>query len=417
MSFYYLLGEKFNVLKDAITITPSSEDSLFPVERIHNDAQGEVFRFATAGADDKLTADLSNLSNPGFEDWTLPTVPDGWTDESLGTGNLSEETTLFHGGASALKLDSGGANNEAIATREVTVRSGAPMTFSGWIRGDGTFPTIIRIRCLETGSYLTSGGTWQAASADFGSITSATYAEETASFTVETFSVTLRDTVTLEIMVRYDENANAGYADDFALWHHWDFLSIHGHNLGAMITPEARSSTDDFSGDDTLRSSTLALARPSFYEAIGSTVTDRYFRLLLDGTNFEPGELGALIVGMKQTLPRAQNLPYNITPRIAKAMQVSRGGHISKIALARDESQTIPLNWRLTTAQYESFRDEIERRSTLGTARALIVPDSDRAEVYFGNFSDSFPAQREKGGSSYITQATFIEDGFALRVR
>jgi hypothetical protein len=412
-SFYYMTGEKFNQLEDAISITPTTENVLFPKENLYSQDQGEVFRFNTVGTDDVVTVDLNKIINGTFETWTESDVPDDWTDESTGTGALSEETTIVNSGSSALKLVGAGASDIAICQQELQVLSGKVLTIEGAIRGDGVDSVNIQVRCLETGKYLNSSNTWQTAVTSVATRSTASYNLETSTFTMDDFSTTGRHLLTLQIQI-YTEGT--GYADGFALWQHWNFASIHGHNLGSMITPEIRSSTDDFSAVDVKVSSAISLQWPSFYEILGSTVTSRYARLKMVGTNHEPIEISKLVIGFINALPQSQQGPYNMNPRISNIINKSRGGHESKLALAQYDSGTLPLIWIFTEAQYITFRNEIEKRTKLGNTRALIVPDSVREEVYFGTFSSSFPTERNTAMGIFTVQAAFIEDGFVMRV-
>lgn len=417
MAFYYLVGEGFNIIDGAETITPSSADALFPVTNLFSDDQGEVFRFNVAGASDEIKFDLNRLLDGDFETWSTSAVPDSWTDESVGVGSISEEnaTGNVNSGQASLKLDAGGPGNEATCSQEVEALSGWVMTFSGYIMGDGSNATTIVIRNLQTGSYLTSGGAWQAAAVNFASRTTASHAEQTASFTVEPFSTTLRHKVTLKISVEYGAAANAGYADDFYMWPHWDFASIHGHNMGGTITPELRASDDDFDGDDDeIQTTGFLIKRPSFYDLLATMETQRWAKFVAAGTNFEPGEIGALILGQKKTLAQAQRIPYTIDPRLEQIQVTSMGGHTAKTALAEDESETLRLNFRVATTDYETFRDEIQRRTKQGSSAGVIVSDDLNGKVHYGKFGSSFPT-RHINSNYYDVSATFREDGFVIR--
>lgn len=418
MAFYYLVGEGFNIIDGAETTTPTSVDTLFPVANLHSDDQGEVFRFNTPGASDAIKFDLNRLFGGDFETWSTSVVPDDWTDESVGTGAISEEeaTGNVNNGQSSLKLDSTGAGNDAVCTQEVEVLSGWVMTFVGSIMGDGSgHATTIVIRNLHTGSYLTSGGVWQAGAVNFGSETDASFVQKTAVFTVEPFSTSLRHKVTLKITISYVDSNAAGYADDFYMWPHWDFASIHGHNMGGAITPELHASGDDFVGDDDeIQTTGFLIKRPSFYDLLAAMETKRYAKFVAAGTNWQAIEIGALVLGQKKTLAQAQRIPYTIDPRLEQIQVTSMGGHTSKTALAEDESETLRLNFRLSTTDYETFRDEIQRRTKQGSSSGVIVSDDINGKVHYGKFGSSFPT-RHINSNYYDVSATFHEDGFVIR--
>jgi hypothetical protein len=315
-----------------------------------------------------------------------------------------------------MKLNGASAGNEATAYYDVEVLSGWVCTFSGYIMGDSETgeSTTIRIRNIHTGSYLTSAGAWQAAAVDFGSQNAASYAQKTANFTVQPYSTSFRHKVTLRVTVEYGGSGD-GYADDFALWPHWDFVSIHGHNMGGTITPEARSSDDNFVADDDKESETgFVIDYPSYYTVLDTIATDRYARLECSGTNYDPIEIGLLVFGQKSTLPDDQRIPYDILPRLSQIGFSTQGGHVSKLAMAEHESETLKLKFRLATADYETFRDEVERRSKLGTSPAVIVSDDTNGKVHYGNFGSSFPTRHILTGY-YDVDCTFVEDGYVVR--
>ncbi|MHA1952262.1 MAG: hypothetical protein ACW987_20690, partial [Candidatus Thorarchaeota archaeon] len=223
---------------------------------------------------------MNRVLNGGFENWTSGT-PDDWTDDSNGTGAISQESVLHH----ALKLDGAGANNEARAYEDVTMLSGWTAYVTIYIRGDDASPTTCKIQCLETGEYLQSNGTWTSTPTNFHSQSAASYAEGATTFTVPAFSETMRHTVTLRML---GENVTGvGYLDDVYLWPSVTFASVHGHNLGSNITVKVQSDSDSAYGSVTTRA-TMTTTRPSFYAA--TTTLDpeeRYWRFLFDGTNFE----------------------------------------------------------------------------------------------------------------------------------
>ncbi len=412
-SFYYLVGDKFNALEDAIAVTPTSEDPLFVRGNLFSQDQGEVFRFNSAGVDDNITIDLSENDNGDFEDWTEIDVPDDWTDESTGTGALSEETIIVNTGVSSLKLVGSGASDIAICQQEIKVISGRLYGFSG-VTYASSSTVKIQIFCLETGKYLTSANVWQTGVANITNNGAAAWTIAIKLFTIDNIIDTGKHLLTLRISILAE---GTGYADDIALYPNWNFASIHGHNLGSMITPEIRKSSDNFVANDVLVSSAIALQWPSFYEILGSTVNARYARLKLVGTNHEPIEISKLVISFITALPQSQQGPYNIDPTISNIIYKSRGGHAYKLALAEYENQSLPLSWILTDAQFITFRNEIEKRTKLGNSRAVIVPDSARDEVYFGSFGSAFPTERTTTMGIFRVSNTFQEDGFVMRVQ
>jgi hypothetical protein len=288
------------------------------------------------------------------------------------------------------------------------------MTFEGYIRGDGSNATTIRIRNLHTGYYLTSGGAWQSGTTNFASVTSSSYTQCTASFTVEAFSTTYNHLVDLWIEVKYAAAANFGYADDFALWPHWDFVSIHGHNLGTNLAVEARSSDDNFSADDNLQ---LTLTRTvesphTFYDQDSALVTDRYFRLLFDGDNLHDAiELNQLVVGEADSLSFGQIIPYPIT---LSSPQIRYGPRAVNVSQFPTRAYGLRFG-NLTLAKYREFLTMI-RQSEMGAVPSVIVPDDTYGDVCFGHIRESTRIDRIAGGLIYESDLVFEEGGFGAKV-
>ncbi len=122
-----MAGRGANVIEGAELIAVSSENSKYLKDKAYDGFPGSPFKFDAAGVDDTYDIDLNRV--PGdMESWDVPARPDGWTDASNDTGNLQEETSIVHGGTSALFLEGKGSGKEAIAQYDETVLSGWRMT-------------------------------------------------------------------------------------------------------------------------------------------------------------------------------------------------------------------------------------------------------------------------------------------------
>ena len=423
MGFLFAAGVQANILEGAASITPSSESSLFGKSRLVDQEPGSIFRFASAGTDDRIDIDLNRDFNGGFEGAFVSGVPEKWTDASNGTGTLKREKKKVNTGGStkALRLaSSGGSGNEAIAKAHIKVLSGWKMTVEGFLRSDATDAAKMRVKILETGQYLQSDGTFSSTATDFGSESGGTYVEKNASFTVPGFSATQRHSVTLEIELR-NKGRGFAYADDIALWPHWDFVSLHHHNLGANIAP-AVSSDDNaaFSNATTrINSSTTGLKtfdvrRGKFWGRVSSLVTERHFRMQYQGTNYEPIENGELVVTQIRTLQRKPQwgFPTRLDrPQVEAPDRLGRGRVLN---LTEQESERITFQFlAISEAERDEMKNELVFRSGQGRDPVIVVPVDTKADVIYGRIGRTF---------EFTTEPLFgyglevLEETFPVRV-
>ena len=424
MGFLFAAGVQANILEGAASITTSSESSLFEKWRLVDREPGSIFRFASAGANDRIDIDLSRDFNGGFEGAFDNGVPEKWTDASNGTGALEEETAEVHTGGStkALRLNGGGSGNEAVAKVQIKVLSGWAMTLQGYLRGDGTDAATMRAKILETGQYLQSDGTLSSSEVDFGSESGSAYVEQNASFTVPGFSSTQRHSVTLEIELRNDGDGLA-YADDIALWPHWNFVSLHHHNLGANIAPTVSSdAAADFSGATTrINSSTTGLKtfdvrRGKFWGRVSALVTARHLRMQYAGTNFEPIENGELVVTQIRTLQRKPQwgFPTRLDrPQVEAPDRLGRGRVLN---LTGQESERVAFQFSVSSkAERDEMKNELVVRSGQGRDPVIVVPDDTEADVIYGRIGRAFEFTTEPVGT-FGYGLEVLEETFPVRV-
>lgn len=88
----------------------------------------------TTSSWDNLTP--NEISNNGFETWTL-TDPNNWTSENFGVGgSFSKETTLVHSGSNALSIvSSGSGSGYVLYTDSISVDESARYSIGTWVRG------------------------------------------------------------------------------------------------------------------------------------------------------------------------------------------------------------------------------------------------------------------------------------------
>ena len=401
MGFLFAAGTQANILEGALSITPSSESSLFGKSRLVDQEPGSVFQFASAGANDRIDVDLNRDFNGSFEGAFTNGVPEKWTDASNGTGalELEDDTTKVHTGGStkALRLNGGGSGNEAVAKVQIKVLSGWAMTLQGFLRGDATDAAKMRVKILETGQYLQSDGTLSSSAVGFARWAGTTYVEKSASFTVPGFSTTQRHFVTIEIELRNDGDGLA-YADDIALWPHWDFVSLHHHNLGANIAPTVSSDDNAAFASPTTRLDSLTtglktfdVRRGKFWGRVSSLVTDRYFRMQYPGTNYEPIENGELVVAQIRTLQRKpqSGFPTRLDrPQVEAPDRLGRGRVLN---LTEQESERITFQFlAISEAERDEMKNELVFRSGQGRDPVIVVPVDTKPDVIYGRIGRTF---------------------------
>jgi hypothetical protein len=117
-----------------------------------------------------VTAQVNLIPNGGFENWTAG-VPDSWYT----TGStITQNTTIFHGGANSLGLTSPATSSKTISpTTDTPVTQGAIYVFSGWyldndVNSRFRFWNQFRTATADTGAnalqaadYSTDSPSWQ----------------------------------------------------------------------------------------------------------------------------------------------------------------------------------------------------------------------------------------------------------------
>jgi len=387
-------GELANLLARASSVTSTSAATNYPLANAYDGRASEEFRFASAAVDSNITADLNLITNGDFETSTLS----GWIDRSLGSGNLGdEELSTVHAGAKAMKLvlATAGANNWAMRTWDKEVRAGERLTVSAWLRGNGTVYSRLRVLNLQTGKYLTSAGAWSTVQ-DVGARQPATYAQTSVTFTVETFAQCLGPTATLRVICLATEASNTGtvYADDVYLWPSWRLASAHGHNVGPCVTPEVRSSTDNFSGSDVLRA-TMALAAPTCYSYLSAVCDDRYVRLKLVGTNWQAPAIGELFVCLPLRLARHSDWGAELTWEHPDLVSETPGKEQYVSSLSAWPRRIFGLKFRfLSETQKAEALTEIFQRSRGRANPLILVPDASLGDVLLGRIDRSWTVRR-----------------------
>lgn len=415
---YYLAGEKLNLLERAVTapsMTPAAAAS-FPATALYDQRPSQIAKFGSAAADCRVDIDTNLVTNGGFETSTLS----GWTDSDTGNGASTETTTAgeFVSGAKALKLDTVDVAGVAERYQDIVVRAGERLTFRAQMRktAAGTAAVVGRIKNLSTGKWLTSAGAWDASTSDALTTTSTTFGLQSRAFTVESWTILQASTVTLRIYFRKASAgaaAEVGLVDDVELIPDVNFCSIHGHNIDPLIAVQLRSSTDNFSGVDTLEA-TLSMKQPSFFGVLSTPGTARrYWRLKLSGTNTAAPYIGELVLGYAEEITKRMRQGWTIKWRKAQSRTRTRAGEQFVTALGGGHPHRIA-QWQFRHASEATMlelRDQILRRTLQGEHAAVIVPVDTEDVVMFGRFTEEWEVAREFP-SMWDSDAMFEEAAF-----
>ncbi len=396
-----------NFLVGCQAITPTNEDALFPKSFLTDGDIGPLFRFGTNAASLNILADLNRITKGDMETWPLSAA--GMVNQSVGTGTITQETTIVQSGTSSAKFTSGGAGNEAILKIiDLRVQSGALYTVSAGLRGDSTATIRLYVQNLQSGKWLGGAGTWNASKVECLSQQAASWATGTiGGFTVEAASIsgfpvaTLR--VTAEVVV-----TGAGYLDNVLLWPWWDFAGVFGHNLGGSMIAKIQSDDNSAMSSPTDRV-TFTLRRPSMY-GTASIVGERYARLLLTGTNHAAPECGELVLGQKMNLTGSFNPPpYDITPEVGLVGYGRR-----PVSLRDDESMAFSVSLLLTEPEWDDMRVRLLSVGRWGGRRTILVPLDTRGEVHYGTFLPG-SISRMGAGALYRLSGEFQELEYTVR--
>lgn len=380
MGMLVMAGKWANVLERcARPITPSEVvNPLYPVANltVGNPARECVF---STTASSVLTADMDICGTPGeFESGTIDAP---FAAGVSGTGTVDVSATAPHIGTKSARVRSGTAGSARLVLT-LELKTGHRYRFECWGRntsGGGGVQQFLVVYNRDTGRYLqSSGGGWGGA---IGLIPrqSATYGLMELAFTVESFAdVGNKDTCSVEIAATVTDNVNEYvYFDDVAIWSEVDTVAIFGHNLGAINSPQIRSSIDNFGASDVLEAFIQnPPARPAAYKKLSASITRRFLRVVLSGTGNPDGpvRIGELWAGQAFVPQRGVSAVMG-APEVSVAhRQIVSDFQIFALSDHPVTSLNLPIQL-LTGANYKDFRNEIVERSKGSLFPLVIVPD------------------------------------------
>ena len=406
----------------AATASPAASAN-YPLASIANGRADSPFQWGSYAASSRADFDLQALTNGTFD-----TDLTGWTDtDGAGASTRTTVGAEVFAGAGALKLDA--TAGVASRTQDVVVRAGEAWQITFYGLGDGVAGRArLRVFNMSTGNWLASGGgSWAAAVADaVTGTTAATYAQATVAFTVEGYQgCRYADTVILRVELL--ATSGIGYADSVEMYPGVNLLSVHGHTIPALYTLMMRSSTDAFSGSDTLQESTTTTTRPAVYlhESSGM-VYRRYWRLRVNWGGTAPAGTYAPTPAMIGEAVLAQVAAATVTPRHPALAAHGRAEAFSQI---RHETQAgvvwvhntgtqVRRGWTLPWQTVSESEDrelivDFWRRSAGGRHACLVVPDSSEDVVLYARLTGDAASERSfgtMGAPGFRTSLSVMEE-------
>jgi hypothetical protein len=245
---------------------------------------------------------------------------------------------------------------------------------------------------------LTSAGAWQSGAADvYSNATNAWVTQATRTFTVESYTLCLYDTVTLRITIGCATASGTVFADAVYCWPDSDIMAVLGHNMSTVLVPTWRHSDDNASFTTV---STMTIARPSFFVA-PTTSTKRYQSLKLTGTPRVAPYIGELIQSQRKTLSNDILPSMQIASTVLQTRSADRAHQYGS-----DLVRTIACKMKhFGVANYKEYRDEVFERSSGGASPILLVPISTETDVFYGRIRETWSAVRQ--GPQFWSESSF----------
>lgn len=389
-SMLVLPGRKMNLLADAQQSASSSVYDNCEIASLFDNQPSNAFRWGTPAASDYVKFDLNWLPNGDMEDWPTSGIPSGgYEDVSDGTGAIVKDTVTYHAGAVSAKLDGNGSGNKARLRRIIWLPTGKPGTIEAWMRRT-TGTTSGYLVNLSTGNYLNSSGVWTATPTPWATHTTSTWTIKTRTFTMETY-IGCGNKHLVPVAVIY-VNEDVGHVDDIALWMHWNFTSIHGHNFPVDHDIEIQSD-DNYAFASPTTKVTFAAAerlRGGFWEAPSATVVDRYVQMEIQGTAYGETEIGdqpeipvyvgEWVVGYSTEITSIFDYPYS-----SERSRPIAGTKHARFTRSEDKNIVLDLDFTNTPTALAAIYEVLERCRE-GADPCVVVPLDDQDEAHFGYF-------------------------------
>jgi len=373
-------GELLNILARARSVSGSSTESAHRPSNAANGLVGKPVIFA-GGLTESIEADLAPDLYGDFETWTAA-VPAGWTADHSGTGAGAADAVNFHAGAASAALEAGASGVSQYYIDRV-VPSGEEQRLTARLKITSGAGTVrIRLQCLQTRRWLSSAGAWQAAATDyFTSSETGSWEAKALTASIEAYSVTGVDKVTIRQFIRCTDDCTAN-VDALHIVPTWDVVSIHGHNA------DASQAVAVYGGDTAPASNLVATgtqppARPAFFVRASARQTYRFIKILFPAENVAQLHLGEVALWQSRTVSKGWTAaPCTRTPYQTRSM--TRAGRQSGVqegqATRAYELTLMPT----TNAEDAQMFGEMIARTADGLHALVLIPDDAETPVIYG---------------------------------
>lgn len=374
-------GELLNILGRARSVTSSAVEADHPLVNAIDGLVGKPVIAADGSLTFAIEADLSPDLYGDFEDWTAA-VPAGWTADHSGTGAGDEDAVNFHAGVASAALEAGASGVSQYYIDRV-VPSGEEQRLTARLKITSGAGTVrVRLQCLQTRRWLTSAGLWQDSATDyFTSTETGSWEAKALTASIEAFSVTGVDKVTIRQFIRCTDNCTAN-VDALHIVPTWDVVSIHGHNADA-------SQAVAVSGGDTSPATNLVAtgaqppARPAFFLRASARQTYRFIKILFPAENVAQLHAGEVVLWQSK-VPTKGWIAAPCTRNPYQTRSMTRSGRQSGVqegqATRAYELTVMPT----TIAEDHEFAGEMIVRTEDGRHAMVLIPDDALVAVIYG---------------------------------
>ena len=404
VSLLYVAGYQSNLLQRAASITVTNENANLPKSFLY-DGTGLAFAGSSEVSPFNITIDLGELiPNGTFESAFVGGLPTAaWVE--IGGGTYTRNTATPRTGAGCLQAS--GALSD-FAYFDVVAYPGQAFKFevaSRVVTANGTTSTA-KVHDITTSRELFSTGAWgNSPATPFHENATESYVLSSQTFTVEApEGGPLTHTLRFEFYCDNQGGSTPLY-DDVVLYFGVNFASIHWHNLrpytaGPNTTPNLRSSTDNFSGSDTLEAA-FTVARPAFHKLLSAAVYRRYWRLALVGDSIVKNAgavpyIGELVLGYAATAARAQDYGWTLGLAQQQVRTHTAFGAESTYQAGQHEQRRLGLQFKPSSAaEFLELRDRWYRLTQGGALPLVVVPYNSDDVVIHGRLGPELGISRE----------------------
>lgn len=382
--FLYLTGKRANNLVSmASAAVPLSEDPLYPFTGLTSPESELPSVFLDATADPSVAFDFNAVLN-GDMSAHVSTALDDWTDASVSGGTAHYDATGGPSGGPAVALVAG-ASGFARLTGLLALEPGYKHTIVASLKGDGSFPTLLRIQRLDTMEWMTAAGAWQVAQTAVFSESSASYVDHTLDVTLPDFSACgwpQSGELPLRVTLAMDTNTGVGAASNVFIWPWTSWWSFHGldfrqQQLAVELYRGGVALTPSYALE-----STITKYSPAFGYAFPVTRGDRFWKVKLAGQPSAAPWFGKMFPGQASQLSTAHNYGFGLATALDQVRTSAAFGAPRVRTVALLERRVLTCHFRdLTQAAYQEFLELVMRQSNYGAYDFVAAPIDDEPRV------------------------------------